>query len=269
MTKITAHRVNSITSFNEVLADDFDGIEFDVQMSADGELFLYHDCFPKKYEGKEIADVKEKFINTMTMDEIYNAGVIVTPFVNLLKIIKEAKSSGKISNDFILHVELKSPSDGIASKSVDLVNDFGLIDQSIFRSFFPDKVISVKKRIEEIGIKNSQDHICLLFRDSRIAQGQRDYKVDNFVNVTKFPTKQEIELRLGFLPKIISLSFTQVDYNLINKLHEQGFEVCCYTLNECKEKGFPIGREILTKLDYVVTDNSSNIIRNIISASLS
>lgn len=258
--KITAHRVNGLHRLEEAVKSGAHGIEFDVQISADGKLFLYHDCLPKDISGNYIR--YDRFVNSMTMAELEEAGVEVTPFENLLDQINTYKQEGLLPKDFILHVELKSPNpDGkeynMAAQTVAMLQEKNLLEQSIFRSFLPEHVIAANDAmIEILGTEEETvSHTCLLFSDGNTPQEDKDYRVEAFIHTKEIPGKDAITERLGFTPPLLSIRWSQATQDVIDKIKEEGFQLCCYTIN--KKEGsdkWLLKKNIIQQLDYVVTD---------------
>jgi glycerophosphoryl diester phosphodiesterase len=232
--KITAHRVNSLARLHEVLEIGVDGIEFDVQMSKDGVLFLYHDC---QREGIE----HECFINQMDWGVIKQKD----PDVPTLEEFLIELSKHSLPKGFILHTELKSPDDGLAGKTITLLRKYKLFKRSVLRSFLPEQIIDANDQ----GART-----CLLFGNGHHKQQDIDYKVEDFIHVTTIPSRESIIERLGFAPETISIHYSTATPDVVKRLKSEGFSTCCYTINPEKDN-LNLDDETVRILDSVITDD--------------
>ncbi|MFS0781283.1 glycerophosphodiester phosphodiesterase family protein [Bacillus sp. 1P06AnD] len=109
-----------------------EGIEFDVQLSKDGELVIIHDeTLDRTTSGKGmVKDEDYNSINSLTIkggkEDYY-----VPRLVDVLEWARDLK-------DFTLNIELKTdliPYDGMAEKAYELVKAFNMVDHTVFSSF--------------------------------------------------------------------------------------------------------------------------------------
>lgn len=137
MTKIWAHRGasgdyadNSMTAFTKASDQGADGIELDVQKTADGHLVIYHDENLVNLTGRRqwlceqtLAQVQAYPLGPDTDDRV----PLLTDFLDWFK-----------TTDLTLNLEIKNgaiPIRGIEEELLVLVKDYQLLDRVIFSSF--------------------------------------------------------------------------------------------------------------------------------------
>ncbi|MCH7412310.1 family 16 glycosylhydrolase [Belliella sp. R4-6] len=136
-TKVIAHRgawkasgvaQNSISGLNAALLTNVDAVELDIRMTADDTLILMHD---PSFEGLEVASSTYKDIVQNTLKNQERIPTLYEYF--------EAFIQNKATFDTKLICEIKPSSTGknrdIAEKTLDLVNQMGLIEVVVFISF--------------------------------------------------------------------------------------------------------------------------------------
>ena len=140
-TKIIAHRgysslypENTMHAFKEAVKTGADGIELDVQLSADGEVVIYHDyCLKANTERYEM-------VNELTAEELgkteVHAGALQIPG-NTIPTLREYFAFIRNQNVFT-NIELKNtevPQIGLEEKVMALVDEYGLRKKVLFSSF--------------------------------------------------------------------------------------------------------------------------------------
>lgn len=238
---IITHRVNSVDRLEAAVAAASQGIEFDIQMTADGKLILYHDKFLHDEEGRLLDDHS---VTELSLEEIQAIVPGITTFAELLSGLKEQK----VQEDFEIHAELKSPcegaGEGMAAMAFSMIKEAGFDKQTIIRSFMPEHV----KKAHEADART-----CQLFASTEVVQSECDYMIEEFIRTAAVPPKAEIEARLGFAPELISVHKSMASSDTVDRLHGEGFRVCAYTVNPEADDGFALPGGLI-KLDCVVTD---------------
>lgn len=211
--KIIAHRgasgyapENTLSAFKLAVDMGAKAIEFDVQMTKDGEIVVHHDFFlGRTAEGegfimdKMLSDLKELDAG-MWFSEKYEGEEIPT-----LKEVFEV-----VPENIELHIEIKK-----------LNIDKREIEQEVFR------LVSEAGRIEKT-VFSSFDHECL----KRLIL-KHDVKTgvlvsSNLVNPIKYLEANNLN-RYSF-----NQSVAFIDPRIINEFHKEGLKVLIYTVNDKK-----------------------------------
>lgn len=129
------HPENTMLAFIEAERVGADGIEFDVQLSADGEIVIIHD------ETLDRTTTLTGYVKNYTAEELKkaDAGIFfseqfIGERIPLLREVFEWAAE----NDLIMNVELKTdkfPYEGIEQKVIDLIREFHFEDRIILSSF--------------------------------------------------------------------------------------------------------------------------------------
>lgn len=216
------HPENTMAAFIEAERTGADGIEFDVQLSADGEAVIIHDetldrtttmqGYVKDYTALELkeADAGIAFSKTFKGEKI--------PF---LKEVFEWAAS----NQLFMNVELKNdklPYHGLEEKVIEMVESFGLEDRVVLSSFNHSSIDKLKKLAPSL-------ERALLF----------DKLPENIIQV--LAAKQE----KGFHPNARTLN-----EELCRQAKKLGYKVRPWTANKEAE----IRRLINMEVDTVMTD---------------
>ncbi len=150
-TKILGHRgamgsapENTLPSFRKAIEDSADGVEFDVQLSADGVPVVIHD------EKVDRTTNGEGLVNELSAREIrkLDAGSFFSSeFVDTsLPLLKEVLEV--IQDMDIINLELKNGYiryEGMEKKVIELTKEFGVFNKTIFSSFNHYSIKEVKE----------------------------------------------------------------------------------------------------------------------------
>lgn len=141
---------NTMLAFEKAIEMGCDGIETDVQMTADGVLVLIHDenlkrttgvdAFVKDYNFNELR--KLNAANYHSMKEVFQYIPTVEELLELAK-----------KNNIIINFEIKTGIvfyEGIEKKLIDLINTYNMKDNVIISSFNHYALIECKKIDSEI-----------------------------------------------------------------------------------------------------------------------
>ncbi len=140
-TKILGHRgamgsapENTLPSFRKAIEESADGVEFDVQLSADGLPVVIHD------EALDRTTNAEGPVNALTARELreLDAGSFFSSEFNgaNLPLLKEVLEV--IQDMDIINLELKNGNiryEGMEEKVIGLTREYGVFDKTIFSSF--------------------------------------------------------------------------------------------------------------------------------------
>ena len=150
-TKILGHRgamgsapENTLPSFKKAIEASADGVEFDVQLSADGVPVVIHD------EKIDRTTDGEGPVNTLSASELekldagsFFSSEFVDTKLPLLKDVLEV-----IQNMDIINLELKNGNvryEGMEEKVIKLTKEFGIFDKTIFSSFNHYSIKKIKE----------------------------------------------------------------------------------------------------------------------------
>lgn len=167
MTKIWAHRgasgkapENTIPAFELAIAMGADGVEFDVNRTADGELVVIHD------ETLDRTTTGTGRVVDLTLDEIRKAdashgqaayeGVQVPTLREVLELFR--------GTGLTVNVELKSSIElypGIEHDALAVVDELGMREQVLWSSFNHNTLLPL---VDEVG----RDAVALLFADALV-----------------------------------------------------------------------------------------------------
>lgn len=157
--KIIAHRgfssrapENTMSAFEIALEFGVDGLELDVQLSKDGELVVCHDeLLDRTTNGSGLLkDYTLEELKELDAGGWYSkeyGGEKIPTLREVLDLVK-----GK---DLLLNIELKSgviSYPGIEEKTVSLVKEYGLVDNTIISSFNHYSLVEIKKVMPEMAI---------------------------------------------------------------------------------------------------------------------
>ncbi len=151
-TRIIAHRgfsslfpENTMLAFREALANGATGLECDVQLTADGEIIIFHDEEVYRITGNRglVKDFSWNEISRMDAGRHKGEkfrGEGIPRLQDLLELIK--------NRDIILNIELKNgiiPYPNLEKKAIEMVEKFSLAHQVIISSFNHPSLLTVKE----------------------------------------------------------------------------------------------------------------------------
>lgn len=136
---------NTLLAFEKAIEMGCDGIETDVQMTADGVLVLIHDESLKRTTGVD-AFVKDYNFNELRKLNAANYHSMNDVF-QYIPTVEELLKLGK-KNNIIINFEIKTGIvfyDGIEKKLIDLVNKYDMKNNVIISSFNHYALVDCKK----------------------------------------------------------------------------------------------------------------------------
>lgn len=227
-TKIIGHRggakgfpENTLAAFKKAVELGADGVEFDVQLTKDGEVVVIHDeLIDRTMSGSGL--VKDHTLKELRQ---MSAGEFFSPDFKSEKIPTLAEVLEVVQDLEVINIELKNylPYPELEEKVLKLVDQFEIRDQVIISSFNHYSLQKVKKLQPEI-------------RTGALLMAK-------IINPSDYAFKR------GF--NALHLHFLTADQEIIDKSHFMGMQVNVYTVN------FPESViELLEKeVDMIMTDD--------------
>lgn len=227
-TKIIGHRggaegypENTLAAFKKAVELGADGVEFDVQLTKDGEVVVIHDeLIDRTMSGSGL--VKEHTLKELRQ---LSAGEFFSPDFAAEKIPILAEVLEVVQNLEVINIELKNylPYPELEEKVLKLVEQFGIREQVIISSFNHYSLQKIKKLQPEI-------------RTGALLMAK-------IINPSDYAFKR------GF--DALHLHFLTADQEIVDKSHFMGMQVNVYTVN------FPESVvELLAKgVDMIMTDD--------------
>lgn len=130
---------NTILGVERALEAGADGVELDVQRTADGELVLFHDPI------LDVASNASGFVARTTMDELEDATVHGEPIPTLAEALALIAET-----DAELFLELKAP--GYGGAVLDTVREFGLLDRTTIVSLETEALRPVAAAEDDVDV---------------------------------------------------------------------------------------------------------------------
>lgn len=161
---------NTLESFELINKFDIDGTEFDVNISHDNKLYVYHDYKLYRFFGidSDIKNLSSNEIEYLTIT-LFNSKKSEN---NILKskIPTLEQAFEKLKNCRLLNLEIKSNSIknlGLEEKVAKLIKDFGLENKIVISSFDPFCLYRFSKCLPEIprGLLVSKTGLSVYLRD--------------------------------------------------------------------------------------------------------
>jgi glycerophosphoryl diester phosphodiesterase len=228
VTKIIGHRggkagypENTLINFRRAVSCGADGVEFDVQMTKDGEVVVIHDeLIDRTMNGRGLVkNYTLKELKKMNVGEYLDPKFIEEQIPTLAEVLEIAKYLP------IINIELKTflPYPGLEKKVIDILEEHKVKEKAIISSFNHHSLVKIKELDKEIKTG-------ALF-------------------TAKMIDPVEYALKHGF--DAVNIQFLTADSELIQKAHENGIEVNVYTVNyyESALELFEMG------VDTIVTDD--------------
>jgi glycerophosphoryl diester phosphodiesterase len=227
-TKIIGHRggaagfpENTLAAFKKAVELGADGVEFDVQLTKDGEVVVIHDeLIDRTMSGSGL--VKDHSLSQLRQ---LSAGEFFSPDFKDQKIPTLAEVLEIVQDLEIINIELKNylPYPELEEKVLKLVDQFQIRDQVIISSFNHYSLQKVKKLQPEIKTG------ALL--------------------MAKIINPSDYAFKRGF--DALHLHFLTADQEIVDKTHFMGMQLNVYTVNFSESVV-----ELLDKgVDMIMTDD--------------
>lgn len=228
VTKIIGHRggkagypENTLINFRRAVSCGADGVEFDVQMTKDGEVVVIHDeLIDRTMNGRGLVkNYTLKELKKMNVGEYLDPKFIEEQIPTLAEVLEIAKYLP------IINIELKTflPYPGLEKKVLEILEEHKVKEKAIISSFNHHSLLKIKKLDQEIKTG-------ALFSAKMI-------------DPVEYALKHDFDA--------VNIQFLTADTELIQKAHENGIEVNVYTVNyyESALELFEMG------VDTIVTDD--------------
>jgi glycerophosphoryl diester phosphodiesterase len=194
---------NTIEAINKAFELGADGIEIDVQMSRDGELFLFHDWDLEKVTGDKA------LITSKTMAEIkkIDAGSWFSSKFAGIKLPTLEEAFDAVPKGKIVNIEIKKTSVDtreVEDKVVKCVRDMGMTERVIISSFNHKTIAKIEKIDSEI--KTALIIASMLINPVRYLSSFRCYSLHPV--------------------------FYYADADLINELHDNNIKIYPWVVND-------------------------------------
>jgi glycerophosphoryl diester phosphodiesterase len=227
-TKIIGHRggvagypENTLAAFKKAVELGADGVEFDVQLTKDGEIVVIHDEFiDRTMNGSGLVkDHTFAELRDMNVGEFFNSefkNQKIPTLREVLEIVKDME---------IINIELKNHLSypNLETKVLKLVDEFKIRDEVIISSFNHYSLEKIKKI--QPAIKTG----ALL--------------------MAKIINPADYAFKRGF--DALHMQFLTIDQTTIEKAHFMGMKICAYTVNYSES-----AIDLLEKgVDMIITDN--------------
>lgn len=221
---------NSLVGAKRAMEDGFAGVDVDGQMTADGEIIIYHDLSVDRLTtgtGK-VKDLTLAELTSLDLATKYSAPNSEkweqAPVATFEDFVRE------ISPEGILMVELKVPGGaetGIEAKAISIIEKYDAFDQVYLSSFNP----LVLYRLKQI---DSRVKTVFIFMDSNwnpelLAEISPEDKVDLPWFLQKEPIRKLI--RKIIKPDALSVN-NEVDEDTIDLLIKKGHPIFLWTIDE-------------------------------------
>ena len=227
---------NTLSAFHLAIEQGADAVEFDVQLSADKAIVVFHDSSLERTtngSGK-IKDQNLGYLKSLNASIAYAPAYPDQQIPTLNEVFEE------IGNKVLLNIELKnlsSPFDDLPARVAQTISEHQLIDRVLISSFNPIALYKIEKLLPRVrkGV--------LFFRPPIIQL---------FSNLSRFPLNYQT----------VHIPYTSINSDCIASFHALGKLVFSYTLNHTHDiqKGLNHG------LDGFFTDDPALARRYLINA---
>lgn len=197
---------NTLPAFQAAIENGADGVEFDVQMTKDGELVICHNFeVDETSDGKGlVVDLSFAELRSLDFGSWFSpkfAGTRIPTLRETLDLVKDMK---------LINIEIKRPKEGsleVVDKTVALVHEMGLSEKVIISSFYfyvTDRVKELDPNLKVGLLYDPKD--CY---DNRLLKGK-------FIEVAK---ERKAD---AFHPYFM---LTKLPPNFVKQAHENGIAV--------------------------------------------
>lgn len=209
---------NSLAAVKLALESGIDGVDLDAQLTADGELVIFHDPSVERLtDGKgKVADLSLEELRHLDIGSSFGKGFAGEQIKTLGEMIQEVDRKG------LLIVELKSSgmrSEGIEQKAIDEIEKHDAHAFVYLSSFNPFVLRRIKKLDPEV-------RTVFIFRDIEPYDPTQFTKIPFFLK--KEPWRRAI--RKLIQPDLLSIE-TTVNEKTIRTLQSKGYPIILWTPN--------------------------------------
>jgi len=228
VTKIVGHRggsagypENTLINFRRAVSSGADGVEFDVQMTNDGEVVVIHDeMIDRTMNGRGLVkNYSLKELKELSAGQYFDSKFSCEKIPTLSEVLEVVRLLP------IINIELKNflPYPGLEKKVIEILDEHSVKEKTVISSFNHQSL----KKIQEID-RNVKT--AALFTAKTI--NPVEYVLEN-----------------GF--DALNIQFLTAEPEVVNKAHEYGLDLNVYTVNyyEPALELFQMG------VDSVITDD--------------
>lgn len=227
-TKIIGHRggvagypENTLAAFKRAVELKADGVEFDVQLTKDGEVVVIHDEFiDRTMDGSGLVkDHTFAELRSMSVGQYFSSDFKDQKLPTLREVLEIVKDLE------LINIELKNHLDypNLEEKVLKLVNEFEIRDKVFISSF---------------------NHYSL----EKIKKIQPAVKTGALM-MAKIINPVDYAFKRGF--DALHMQFLTIDQKLIKKAHFMGLKVCAYTVNYSES----VVNLLENEIDMIITDD--------------
>lgn len=240
-TQITAHRgysavapENTMYAFEEAVGIGADYIELDVQLTADGQLVVFHDnTIDRTTDGKgELSKYTYKELQEFSAGSWFSKdGMFDDAKIVLFSDVLEC-----VGNDILLNIEIKNHGDIVrtAEKTVEVIEEYG-IERSCYVTSFSYKALKTVKKL-----------------NPKIKTGL----IANIATSTSFSQLKYIDA--------VSLNYIFINQSVVNMAHQNGKRVFVWTVDNRSD----IQHMIAMGVDNIITNRPDRVSEIVTSKSI-
>lgn len=240
-TQITAHRgysavapENTIYAFEEAVGIGADYIELDVQLTADGQLVVFHDnTIDRTTDGKgELSKYTYEELQEFSAGSWFSKdGMFDDAKIVLFSDVLEC-----VGNDILLNIEIKNHGDIVrtAEKTVEVIEEYG-IERSCYVTSFSYKALKTVKKL-----------------NPKIKTGL----IANIATSTSFSQLKYIDA--------VSLNYIFINQSVVNMAHQNGKRVFVWTVDNRSD----IQHMIAMGVDNIITNRPDRVSEIVTSKSI-
>jgi len=226
-TQITAHRgfskvapENTMYAFTEAVNSDADYIELDVQLTADGQLVVFHDkTLERTTNGKgELSSYTyDELLQLSAGSWFSDDGQFDDAKISLLSEVLDT-----VGSDILMNIEIKNHGNVLATaeKTVETVEEYGL-ERSCYITSFSYKAL---KKVKELNPKIKTGLIA------------------NIASSTSFTRLKYIDA--------VSLNYIFINQSIVNMAHQNGKRIFVWTVDNTSD----IQHMIALGVDNIITN---------------
>lgn len=239
---------NTIPSFQLAIKMGADAVEFDVQLTSDGEVVVFHDfSLSRLFDvDKSVSALKTDELRRYTFEDTVDGKPVNIPLLEDLL--------GAIGHKIAMNIELKSESSDtsvlyrLCENVFKLIKKRGLMKEVIVSSFNIDAIRQMRKLSGDIRVAVLVDEL------SPEAPGSVHGKVNTLVNPpypplvkggeggfeVSFPSFSKglhtlsfyLETAKGLNADAVNMSYLLVDETVLSQVHDSGLKLNVYTVND-------------------------------------
>ena len=208
---------NTIPSFELAVQMKADAVEFDVQLTSDGQVVVFHDFTLARLFNAEthIADLTAAGIKEHTFRDPVDGKPVSIPLLG--------EVLAAISHKIAMNIELKNQDNKqdripkLCKEVYDLIQKYHLTKDVIVSSFNIAAIRQMRELSNDIRLGVLLD---------QLADGAKTDRVNDEGTLSFY-----LGIARELKAEAINMAYTSVDGSIIRKIHDSGFTVNVYTVN--------------------------------------